>query len=83
MTVNTYSLIGNLTVVPVADLQSLTAAANVLGDTRKGAPSLGKRAGMTVLADQGNGTYKEVIALGSAANSLWQVVDGSAQYTPV
>lgn len=80
---NIYPLIGNFSVVPAADMSSLTAAINVKGDTRKGAPSAGKRAGASVLVDIGDGTYKEAIALGDAANALWQVADGSAQYTPV
>jgi len=79
---SSYTLIGNRTVVPSADLSDATSAINVKGDTRKGAPSSGKRAGMSILSDQGDGTYKEYIALGAAATDKWQLVDGSSQVTP-
>lgn len=82
-TVNTgYTVMGPLTVVPVADLSSLAASVNKRGDTRKGAESLGKRAGMVVLADMGSGVYREVVALGELPADKWQTVDGSTQYTP-
>jgi hypothetical protein len=79
---NTYTQKGHYTVVPVADLSSLTAAVNVVGDTRKGGASLGKRAGMVVLADMGSNVFREVVALGATAAAKWQTVDGGTQYTP-
>lgn len=86
--VNTgYTKLGKYTVVPVADLSSLAASVNVVGDARKGTKggttSLGKHAGMVVLANMGSGVYREVIALGATPAALWQTVDGGTQYTPV
>lgn len=79
---NTYTQKGHRTVVPVADLSDVTAAINVRGDTRKGGDSSGKRAGIAVLADNGDGTFTEYVALGAGPTDKWQVVDGSAQVTP-
>lgn len=78
-----YSKLGNLTVVPAADLVSLTSAANVRGDARVGSDGIGKTAGMIVVRDAGGGVYSLVMALGGLPADKWQVVDGSVQYTPV
>lgn len=78
-----YTLIGNVLVVPAAELASLTAVINVYkGDVRKGGNATGKVAGKRVWADQGNGTYKLYIALGPLAADKWQLVSGASQVTP-
>lgn len=78
-----YSLIGNYTVVPVADLQNLVSKVNVPnGDTRFHATGFNKSAGYKVLADLTGGVYARVVALGSKSSSIWSRVDG-VQYTPV
>lgn len=78
-----YTLLGSLTVVPTADVASATSPINkAKGDTRKGGDASGKAKGMEILRDNGDGTYTQLIALGSAATDKWQVVDGSAQVTP-
>ena len=79
---NAYTVMGSYTVVPAADVASATSALNVSGATRKGDASLGKKAGMEILSDIGDGTYKLYIALGATPTSKWQLVDGSAQVTP-
>ena len=79
-----YTKIGGYTVVPVADLSLLLAPINKSGNERLGQESSGKRAGTTVLADLGAGKYALCIALGSAANSLWQSCElNTTQYTPI
>lgn len=79
---NTYTMKGHYTVVPYAELSSLTSAINTKGDTRKGGDASGKRAGMIVLADMGSNVFREVVALGAAPADKWQTVDGGTQYTP-
>lgn len=83
-----YTKLGGFTVVPLADLSSLAASVNQNGDGRKGtkggSTSLGKHAGMIVLADHGSSQYSMVVALGSSTSSKWQNVGTPAtQYTPV
>lgn len=83
-----YSKIGEFTLVPLADLSLLAASVNLVGDGRKGtkggSTSLGKHAGMIVLADHGSSQYSMVMALGAAANSKWQnVAVPATQYTPI
>lgn len=86
MTVTTndgYSLLGNILVVPSADVASATSVLNTAaGDTRKGGNASGKYPGKRILADQGDGTYKMYIALGATATSKWQLVSGASQVTP-
>lgn len=79
---NQYTMLGKFTVVPAADVSSAASSVNLSGDTRKGKPSLGKKAGMTILSDEGSGVYKMYIALGATPTSKWQLCDGSAQVTP-
>lgn len=79
----TYSRLGDYTIVPSADLTNIASAANVVSPARVGDAGFGKRAGMIVIRDAGSGDYRLVQAMGSAANSVWKVVDNSATYTPV
>ena len=79
-----YSLIGNYTVVPVADLLNLVSKVNrPNGDTRFHLTGYGKTGGVTVLADLGTGEYAKCFSVAGKSSSPWQVVDGSAQYVPV
>lgn len=78
-----YSKLGDLTVVPSADLTSLTSAANAKSPARLGDAGFGKRAGMVVVRDAGSGDLRLVFATGSAPADTWKVVDNSATYTPV
>lgn len=80
--VNQYSKLGDLTVVPSADLISLTSAANRKSPARLGDQGFGKRAGMIVVRDAGGGDLRLVFATGSAPADVWKVVDNSATYTP-
>lgn len=85
----TYAKMGTLSVVPAADLISLTAPVNIAGDNRftaNGSHGVGKRAGMLVIRDSGTPgatQYSLVFARGDTPGALWSVVDGSASYTPV
>jgi len=79
--VNQYPKLGDLSIVPAADLISATSAANVKSPARLGDAGFGKRGGMLVIRDS-SGAYSLVIALGSAPTDKWRVVDGSAEYTP-
>lgn len=85
-----YTKIGEFTVVPIADLSLLAASVNQNGDGRKGVgrangpSSLGKHAGMLVLADTGSTTYRLVMALGRLPADKWQDLGVVAtQYTPI
>lgn len=81
---NTYTQLGGLSIVTQADLENLVSAANKRGDTRKGGDSMGKRAGMEVLAQMtSDSSLKKVFALGAESYDAWRVVDGSANITPV
>lgn len=83
-----YTKLGDFTVVPLADLSLLAASVNQNGDARKGtkggSTSLGKSAGMVVIADHGSSQYSMVIALGGLPASKWQnVAVPATQYTPI
>lgn len=85
-----YTKNGEYTVVPLADLSLLAASVNQNGDGRKGvgrangSTSLGKHAGMVVMADVGNGTFRFVCALGKLPADKWQDMGIVAtQYTPI
>ena len=77
-----YSLFGSLTVVPTADLASLTSAANIKSAARKGDEGLGKRKGMVVLRDNGGGDYDIAVATGDAAADPWLIYGREATVTP-
>lgn len=82
----TYTKCGFLTIIPSADLTSLTSDANTVSDARVGSDGIGKSAGMLAIrATDVNdpATYSMVFATGDAAADIWRVVDGSASYTPV
>jgi hypothetical protein len=79
---NQYPKLGDLTVVPSADLTSATSAANRKSPARLGDQGFGKRAGMIVVRDAGGGDLRLVFATGSAPTDVWKVVDNSATYTP-
>lgn len=79
---NQYPKLGAYSIVPSADLTSLTAACNVVSPARLGDGGIGKRAGMIVIRDAGSGAYSLVFATGALAASTWKVVDNSATYTP-
>lgn len=80
----TYTLLGDMTIVPQADLENLVSRANRTGDRRVGGDALGKRAGMEVLCSLTSGsTLEKVMALGPKSSDAWRVVDGSANFTPV
>lgn len=77
-----YTKLGQLTVVPSADLTSASSHANVRGPARVGDTGFGKKAGMIVVRDAGAGDLRLVFATGSAPTDTWKVVDNSATYTP-
>lgn len=81
--VNQYPKLGDLTVVPSADLINIDSPANVKSPARLGDQGFGKRAGMIVVRDAGSGDLRLVFATGSAPSAVWKVVDNSATYTPV
>ena len=85
-----YPLLGDLPVVPAADLLSLTAPVNRRGPARvNGAfgannEGEGKRAAQFVIRDSGAGDrYSLVFATGAAPDAVWLAVDGATKYTPV
>lgn len=80
---NQYPKLGDFTVVPAADLISLTSAANRKSPARLGDQGFGKKAGMRVIRDAGGGDLRIVFATGAAPSDVWKVVDNSATYTPV
>jgi hypothetical protein len=79
---NQYPKLGAFSIVPAADLTSLTSVANKRSDARVGSDGFGKRAGMVVIRDGGDGAYSMVFATGDSPASTWKVVDNSATYTP-
>jgi len=78
-----YATLGNLLLVPIADLQNLASTINVHGDTRKVADSTGKKRGTEVLCIVTGTTYAEAISKGPKSSDEWFRVDGGALYTPV
>jgi hypothetical protein len=80
--VNQYPKLGDLTVVPSADLTSLTSPANAKSPARLGDQGFGKKGGMIVVRDAGGGDLRLVFATGDTPASVWKVVDNSATYTP-
>ena len=78
-----YLKLGDLTIVPSADLTSLASAANTKSPARLGDGGFGKKAGMIIVRDGGAGAYSLVFATGPAAADTWKVVDNSATYTPI
>ena len=83
MSNTSYSYLGVYPSLTAAQLADIDEAINVVGDTRKGGDSSGKRAGMLVAVDLGSSQYGLAMALGSAANSKWQLIGVAAtQYTP-
>lgn len=74
---------GHYTVVPVADLSNMNSVINTIGDTRKGKEASGKKAGMKVMADNGDGTFGMYIAQGRKPSTRWSLVDGSDTKSPV
>lgn len=84
MSTTAYTLMGNLPVVPAAELISLTSNINVRGSARLGDAGAGKTAGMVVIRDSGTGDrYSMVFATGGAAADVWLAVDGATKYTPI
>lgn len=79
---NQYTKLGDLTVVPSADLTDVDAPCNAKSPARLGDQGFGKRAGMIVVRDAGSGDLRLVFATGSAPTDTWKVVDNSATYTP-
>lgn len=87
MSTTAYTKLGFLSVIPAADLISLTSNANAAGPARVGDLGFGKRAGQLAIRAGTVGTpttYSLVIASGDAPNAVW--IDVSAigtVYTPV
>lgn len=82
---NQYPKFGQgLTVIPAADLISLTSPANARSAARLGDQGFGKRKGMLAVRDSGTGDrYSLVFATGSAPADVWLAADGATKYTPV
>lgn len=78
----TYTMMGNLTVVPAADIANDTAEINVRGDGRVGSGSGCKHAGMMVLRDNGGADYDLVIATGAGATDKWLLFEAGTAVTP-
>lgn len=79
---------GGRSIVPAADLISLTSNANAAGPARVGDLGFGKRAGTEVVRDAGSATapanrYSVVRAAGPLPADPWYLVDGTQTYTPV
>lgn len=88
MAITSYPKFDSLSVVPAADLISLTSEINTKGPARVGEKGLGKRAGTIVIRDAGSATapasrYSLVMSTGALASSPWFCVDGSQSYQPV
>jgi len=84
MSTTVYPKMGNLSIIPAADLISLTSNANVIGPARVGDTGFGKQAGMLAIRDSGSGDrYSLVFATGNTAASVWLAADGATKYTPV
>lgn len=80
---NQYAQLGNLTVIPSADLTNIASPANIKSASRLGDAGIGKRAGMIAVRDAGGGDLRLVFATGDLPEDVWKVVDNSATYTPV
>jgi hypothetical protein len=80
---NQYPKLGHLTIIPAADLLDITSAANAKSPARLGDAGFGKAAGQIYVRDAGSAAYSLVFPVGSAAASVWKLVDNSATYTPV
>lgn len=78
----TYAKLGDLTVVPSADLTNIASPANAKSPARVGDAGFGKKEGMIVVRDAGAGDLRLVFATGSTPAATWKVVDNSATYTP-
>lgn len=84
MSTTAYPKMGSYSIVPAADLISLTSNANAAGPARVGDTGFGKRAGVEVIRDSGSGDrYSKVFATGDAPSAVWLAVDGATKYTPV
>lgn len=84
MSTTAYPKMGPYSVVPAADLISLTSNANAAGPARVGDTGFGKRGGIFVIRDSGTGDrYSLVFATGKAPADVWLAADGATKYTPV
>lgn len=84
MSTTVYAKMGALSIIPAADLISLTSNANAKGPARVGDLGFGKRAGTLAIRDSGTGDrYSLVFATGPAAADVWLAADGATKYTPV
>lgn len=84
MSTTAYAKMGFLSIIPAADLISLTSNANAAGPARVGDLGAGKRAGMLAIRDSGTGDrYSLVFATGPAPADVWLAADGATKYTPV
>lgn len=87
MSTTAYTKMGFLSIIPAADLISLTSNANAAGPARVGDLGAGKHAGQLAIRAGTVGTpttYSLVIATGDAPNAVWMDVSiiGTV-YTPV
>ena len=79
-----YPKMGDISIVPAADLISLTSNANAKSPARVGELGFGKRAGTLVYRDSGTADrYSLVFATGDAPSAPWLAVDGATKYQPV
>jgi hypothetical protein len=82
-----YTSLGNIPIIPAADLLDLQSQANKPGNgsarVGEASPVLGKKAGQLAFRDAGSSAYSLVFALGANSYDAWELCDGSATYTPV
>ena len=78
----TYTKMGNLTIIPAADIADEDSAANTVSDARVGSDGIGKTAGMLALRDNGGGDYDIVVATGSGKNAKWLLFEAGTAVTP-
>lgn len=79
-----YSLVGEMLLVPAADIADKDSAINLHGAARKGDDASGKRAGMMVLVDNAGGDIDLMMALGATPTSKWLMLcnTGGSGVTP-
>lgn len=78
-----YTLCGDLEIVPVADCQNMASKINMLDDSRLTYKATDKKPGKEILIDLDGTERALAIALGGKPSDAWQIVDGSAQKVPV
>lgn len=77
-----YTKLGELTVIPAADLAAVGSAANKRTSGRVGDGSIGKHAGLRAFRDNGSGDLDLCVATGSDPTAPWLVYGRETTVTP-